>query len=253
MKEALLVACLVITTASAAQPAVAAEITVLASPNMRPLLSDIAPEFERASGHKLTVTYDAAGAVKSRVAAGEETDVILTLKPLLDELAAGTKARDIGTIGRSFIAVVVPTGAPKPDIASVEALKRALLAAKSIVYSDPAKGGLSGIFTAQMIERLGIADQVKPKTRLVPPGGVALVEVIVKKEADLGIDQLTVVDGNPGVEVVGILSKEFGVDIVMGTGVAAGAKQPEAAATLVKFLTSPAAAPMIKKRGMEPG
>ena len=253
MKITMIAVCLVFTAASAAQTAVSAEIAVLASPNMRPLLTDIAPEFERASGHKLTVTYDAAGAVKSRVAAGETTDVILTLRPLLDELAAEAKAKDVGTVGRSFIAVVVPTGAPKPDISSVEAFKRALLAAKSIVYSDPAKGGLSGIFTARMIERLGIADQIKPKTKLVPPGGVALVEAIAKKEADFGIDQLTVVDGNPGVEVVGILSKEFGVDIVMGTGVAAGAKQPEAAATLVKFLTSPAAAPMINKRGMEPG
>jgi molybdate transport system substrate-binding protein len=249
----ILTACLVFTAATAALPAGAAEIAVLASPNMRPLLTDIAPDFERARGHKITVTYDAAGAVQSRVAAGEQTDVILTLRPLLDELAAQAKAKDVGTVGRSFIAVVVPAGAPKPDISSVEAFKRALLAAKSIVYSDPAKGGLSGIFTARMIERLGIADQVKPKTKLVPPGGEALVEVIAKKEADFGIDQLTVVDGKPGVEVVGLLSKEFGVDIVMGTGIAAGAKQPEAAATLVKFLTSPAAAPMIKKRGMEPG
>jgi molybdate transport system substrate-binding protein len=237
----------------AAGPAVAAEINVLATPNLRPLFGDVQPEFERISGNTLKITYDSAGAVKNRVAGGEQIDVILTLRPLIDELSAQGKAKGPVTVGRSFIAVVVPTGAPKPDISSVDAFKRALVSAKSVVYSDPSKGGLSGIFTARMIERLGIAGEMQAKTKLVPPGGVALVEAIDKKEAELGIDQLTVVSGKAGVEVVGVLSPEFGVDIVMGAAASANAKEPDAAAALVKYLASPEAAPMIKKRGMEPG
>lgn len=176
----------------AAIPVHAAEVKILASPNMRPLLTDMTPEIEK-SGHTLTVTYDSAGAVKTRAAAGEDTDVVMTLRPLLDELAGQGKAKNVVTVGRSFIAVVVPSGKPKPDISSPAAFKRSLQSAKSIVYSDPSKGGLSGVFTARMIEKMGIADEMKAKTKLVPPGGVALVDEIGKKEVDFGIDQLTVV------------------------------------------------------------
>lgn len=173
----------------------AADIKVLASPNMRPLLTDIAADFERSTGHKLLVTYDSAAAVTSQVAAGEATDVVITLRSLLDALAAQGKAKDVATIGRSFVAVVVRTGAPKPDMSSLDSFKQALLAAPSVVYSDPAKGGLSGIFAAGLIDRMGIADQIKPKLKLVQPGGADLVEAIAKGEAELGIDQLTVVRG----------------------------------------------------------
>lgn len=234
-------------------PGSATEIKVLASRTMQPLLADIAPDFERSSGHTLSATYDSVFGVKNRIAAGEEADVVLTLRPALEALASQGKVKNISTVGRSFIAVVVPSGASKPDISSPDAFKRALLAAKTVVYSDPAKGGRSSALMVQLVERLGIADQMKPKTMLEPPGGPALVEAIASKKADLGIDQLTVVDGKAGFEVVGALPKEFGGDIVMAIGIAVSAKQPDAAATLVKFLTSPTAAPMIKKRGMQPG
>lgn len=111
----------------------AADIKVLASPNMWPLLTDIAADFERSTGHKLLVTYDSAATVTSRVAAGEATDVVITLRSLLDALAAQGKAKDIATIGRSFVAVVVRTGAPKPDMSSLDSFKQALLAAPSVV------------------------------------------------------------------------------------------------------------------------
>ena len=231
----------------------AAEVKVLAAPNMRPILGDLAPEFERTTGNKLVISYAAPSLVNSRIEAGEATDVVVTLRGMLDDLSKQGKTKDVITVGRSFIAVVVPAGKPKPDISSLAAFKQTLLAAKSIVHSDPTKGGLSGIFTARLITAMGIDDQIKPKLKLVPPGGEALVAAVASGEAELGIDRLTVVDHKPGVDVVGLLSAEFGVDIVMGAGLAAGANEPAAAADLVKFLSSPTAAPVIKARGMEPG
>jgi molybdate transport system substrate-binding protein len=187
-----------------------------------------------------------------RAEAGEPTDVVMTLRGMLDDLSKQDKAEDVVTVGRSFIAVVVPTGKPKPEIASVAAFKQTLLAAKSIVHSDPTKGGLSGVFAARLIKSMAIDDQIRPKLKLVPPGGKALVAAIASGEAELGIDQLTVVEHKPGVDVVGVLSEKFGVDIVMGAAVSTSAREPAAAAKFVKFLSSPTAAPTIKAHGMQP-
>jgi molybdate transport system substrate-binding protein len=177
------------------------------------------------------------------------------LKPLAQELAQQGRivAGSVADVGRSFIAVAVRTGAPKPDISSIAAFKRSLLAARSIAYSDPPKGGISGVYFAALLDRLGLADEMRPKTKLVPPGGVALVAALQNGEADIGIDQLSSFVGKPGLDVVGILPSEFGVDIVMSAGVIAGAKQAEAAAAFVKFLSTPSAAATIKAHGMQPG
>lgn len=231
----------------------AADIHLLTPPNMKAILTDIAPEFERTSGHKLMIAYAPAPAVKDKVAAGETVDVAITLRPLMDELRKQGKLTSVDNVGRSFIAVAVRAGAPKPDIGSLDAFKRTLIAAQSITYSDPPKGGISGVYTAKLMERLGLTDQLKGKTKLVPPGGGPLVELVASGGAEIGIDQLSSLVNKPGIDVVGTLPKEADVDIVMAVGVTGASAQPEAAAALVKFLASPAAAAVIKAQGMEPG
>ncbi len=215
---------------------------------------DIAPQFQQATGHTLTVSYAPADAVKKKILAGDAADVAITLKPLAGELAKDGKI--VGgavDIGRSFIAVAVRKGAPKPDISSIEAFKRSLLTAHSITYSDPPKGGISGVYFSRLIERIGLADAMRSKTKLVPPGGGPLVAAVSSGEAEIGIDQLSSLVGKPGLDVVGVLPSEFGVDIVMSAGLVADAKQADAAAAFVKFLSSPTAAPVIKAHGMQPG
>jgi molybdate transport system substrate-binding protein len=240
---------------SAALPlsAQAADIQVLTPPNMKAILTDLTPEFERTSGHKMIINYAPVPEVNTKIAAGDSTDVAIALRPQMDELRQQGKLKSVDNVGRSFIGVAVRAGAPKPDISSLDAFKRTLLAAKSIAYSDPTKGGIAGVYTAGLIQRLGLTEQLKSKTRLVAPGGGPLVEAVVSGEADIAIDQLVSIVNKPGIDVVGTLPKEANVDIVMAAGIASSSTQPEAAAALVKFLTSPAAAPMIKARGMEPG
>jgi molybdate transport system substrate-binding protein len=165
------------------------------------------------------------------------------------KIAAGSAV----TVARSLVAVAVRRGAPKPDISSPEALKRALLAATSIVYPDPARGGATGIHAARVIERLGIAEEMKPKTTLTPAGEYA--GVLARGDAELAIVQPIVVLGVPGVEIVGPLPDELQnkTDFVFMAGVGANAKNTEAAHTFIKHLLAPESARVIKTKGMEPG
>jgi len=231
----------------------AADIHVLVPPNMQGILTRLAPEFERASGHRLVIAYAPAPAVKDKVSAGSDADVAITLRPLMDDLNKSGKLKGIADVGRSFIAVAVRAGATKPDISTLDAFKRTLLAAKSITYSDPPKGGISGVYTARLIERLGLAADLKAKTKLVPPGDGSLVEAVTTGEAQIGIDQLSSLINKPGIDVVGNLPKEADVDIVMAAGVTSASTQPDAAQSLVQFLISPAGAAVVKDNGMQPG
>src|SRR5205823_1156966 len=146
----------------------AAEITLLSAAVMKPALAELAGEFERASGHKLVVRLESAGAVRNRIQAGETADVAIIQRPVVAALVQQGRIRagSVLILARSGIAVAVPKGAPKPDIGSVEALKRSLLAAKSISYPDPAVGHASGIQFRAVLERLGIAEQINAKARL---------------------------------------------------------------------------------------
>ena len=139
---------------------------------MRGALQELAPAFEAASGHKLKIEYATAGAVEQKVAADDEIDVAILTKPRLDKLVG--EAKIVGgtatTLARAPIGLAVKKGAAKPDISSVEAVKKALLNAKSVAYADPASGATSGVYLAQAFEKLGIAAELKPKLRLVPAG-----------------------------------------------------------------------------------
>jgi len=154
-------------------------------------------------------------------------------------------------IARSGIAVAVRKGAPKPDISSPEALKRTLLAAKSIKYSDPAAGGASGNHFTKVIERLGIANEMRPKTILAKPGDDTGV-LVANGQAELGVHQFQVLVSVAGIEIVGPLPGDLQDTIIFAAAIMRGAKSPEASKALVDFLRTPESAAAIKAKGMEP-
>jgi molybdate transport system substrate-binding protein len=231
----------------------AAEIKLFTSVALSAALNELAPAFEKASGEKLTVVYGLAAEMKKRVLDGETADVILITRPMMDELqsknklAAGSLRNVVGTP----VAVAARAGAPKPDIATADALKRTLLAAKSISYSDPAKGGVSGVYFAGVLDRLGIAEQIKAKTILVP--GAQAPELVAKGEAELGVAQGSEIVPVAGVQLVGPLPGELASTTVFAAGVGAESKSAGAAKALIDFLTGTQAAPTFKAKGFQPG
>jgi molybdate transport system substrate-binding protein len=233
----------------------AAEIKVLCAVAMKPAIDDLAREFERSTGHTVTVAYATAGIVRDRIRDGEAADVAILPRSAFDPLVASGKIAP-GTatvVARSLVAVAVPAGAPRPDISTVDAFKRALLAARSVVYPDPAKGGATGIHAARVIERLGITAEMKSKTMLVP--GSEYAEILAKREAELAIVQPMVVLGVPGIDLVGPLPAELQntTDFVFWAGVGTSAREAQTAAAFIKYLLAPDAVRAIKAKGMEPG
>jgi molybdate transport system substrate-binding protein len=233
----------------------AAEIKVLSAVAMKAALDDLAREFERRTGHTVNMAYATAGIVRDRIRDREAVDVAILPRSAFDPLVKlGKIAPGTATVvARSLVAIAVPAGASKPDISTVDALRRSLLAAKSVVYPDPTKGGATGIHAARVIEQLGISAEMKPKTTLVP--GAEFAEVLARREAELGIVQPMVVLGVPGVELAGPLPAELQntTDFVFWAGVVASAKEPVTASAFIKSLLAPEAARAIKAKGMEPG
>jgi molybdate transport system substrate-binding protein len=225
------------------------ELKIIAAPNMRPILPDLAAAYQRSNGPKLSIVYVSPPQINSQVEAGASVDVVISLKGMVDALGKEGKLTDGTVIARSPLGVAVRTGQPKPDISSAAAFKAALLNAKSIVHSD---GGPSGVITARLIKSMGIEEQIKSKLKLVPPGGQALPAAIASGEADLGIDQLTVLENKPGIEIVGTLPKELAADILMSAGIAKSAPDAAAASEFIKFLKSSDAAVSLKAHGMLP-
>ena len=239
-------------TAFGAGAATAAELKILSSGNMRPVFDRLTTEFERTSGHKLAITYDAAGPVKNRVAAGEGADVVITQRSFMDELVKEGKLApgSIKDVVRSSVVIFVRAGAPKPDIGSVDSLKRSLATARSVAYSDPSKGGAAGVYFAGLIERLGLAEQMKSKAKLVNAGAAG--ETVAKGEAELGVDQHSVAGAVKGIDIVGALPRELRAEIAFGAAIPKTAKEAAAANSLITFLTSSAAAPAIKAALLDP-
>ena len=229
----------------------AAEIKVLCSNGLREVLAELRPEFEKASGHKLVVTYGLAAAFKQQIDAGEPFDVVVLTPGLLDDVIKQGKVLgdSRAIIARAGIGLAIRAGAPRPDIASADAFKQTLLGAKSIAY---AKAGQSGVYFAGLLARLGIADEMTAKSRLEATG-VQVGEAVAKGEAELGV--LPISESLPvkGVELLGPFPADTQSYVVMTAGVSAAAADRKAASDLVKFLQAPAHAPMIKAKGMEPG
>jgi molybdate transport system substrate-binding protein len=232
----------------------AVEIHVMNSGGFSAAYKALAPEFESATHNTLVTAWGPSmgatpEAIPNRLARGEPADVVIMVADALDTLMSQGKvvAGSRVDLADSKIGMVVRAGAPKPDVSSVEAFKRTLIDAKSIVYSDSA----SGVYLSTVLfRRLGIADQIAGKARMIPAEPVAAV--VARGEAELGFQQISELLPVPGVELVGPLPPEIQKVTVFSAGIATGAREPVAGAQLIKFLSSPAAAPAIVKTGLEP-
>ena len=232
-----------------------AEIKLLSTTAMKTTLDWLSSQFERASGRKLVASYAPSTQIAKRVAEGEAADVVIVTGPGIDELikqgriVAGSRV----DIARSPIGVAVRAGARQPDISSVENFKRALLAAKSIAMSNPMGGGASGIHLWSVFEKLGLAPALKAKTRFGPGGPAGLIGLyLLRGEAEIGLQQMPELMAVPGIDIVGPVPGELQSISVFAAGIPTNAKIAEAGKALVKFLTTPAAAAVIKAKGMEP-
>ena len=234
----------------------AAEIKVLSANVFTGVLDGLFGEFERQSGHKVSFIYGTAGAIKTRVQAGEFEDVTILPRPMLDELLAQGRIAPGGIVdlARSTVGVAVRTGALKPDISTVDAFKRSLSAAKSITYPDPAGGGATGVLVARIFERLGLTADMEPKTKFPPPGQFG-AEVVARGDAELAISQPMEVLTQPGTELAGLLPAELQdpPNFTFSISVMSVAKERQAGQALIQFLSGPAAASVLKTKGMEPG
>ena len=219
---------------------------------MKPILNELGDVFERATGHTLTIKYDAAGAVRRRIETGEVTDALILQKPVVEIFAKeGRLAGDtIVSVARSGIAMAVRKGAPKPDIGSVEAFRRALLAAKSIAYFDPAMGHAGGIHFRGVLDRLGVAQAINAKAKLLKTAA----DFEVEREAEIAIAQPTDILATHDYELAGWLPEELQDRdrFTWAMAVTMQAKDQKAARALLDFLSSPTAASVIKRSGMEP-
>jgi len=233
----------------------AADIRVFSGGNMFPILNELRGTFEKSSGHNLTIEYMGAGQLQNRIQNGEAADAIVVIETFSEPLAKAGKIEPATRVANSSIGVVVKAGAPKPDVSNGEALKRTLLAAKSVAYID---GGPVGIFFAGLIERLGIAREMKAKAKLQtgspPMGGASVAEAVVKGEAELGVGQVSELMTVPGVAFVTPIATELQqFKSEVSAAVVKGSREPQAAAAFIRFLISPEAARVIRAKGMQPG
>jgi molybdate transport system substrate-binding protein len=231
----------------------AAELKLLTAGAFKSTVVALLPDYEKASGNKVTVENDTVGGLMKRIQAGESFDVVVMTPDSVDKLvgegkiASGSRTN----LARVGVGVMVKEGAGKPDISTVEAFKKALLDAKSISFIDPASGGSSGIYVEKLLERLGIADQVKPKEKLKQGGYVA--DYVESGQAEIGIHQISEILPHAGVTLVGPLPKEIQNYTVYAAGIGAATKDAAAAKALISSLVGPSAQVLFKSKGMEPG
>lgn len=215
---------------------------------MRPLMVEAVPLFERTSGTKVEIEFRLTSVLQKEIEAGAAFDVALLPRPEIDALIRSGKiaASTTADITRSSVGLCVQAGEPKPDICTVEAFKRTLLAAQSIAYSD----GPSGDYIAALLARLGIAEEMRPKTKLTS-GPVA--ELVARGEAEIGMQQIVAILPVKGAELVGPLPSELQNVIVYAAGIAAAAQNRSAAQNFIAFLRGSALHRLIRAKGLEPG
>ena len=228
----------------------AAELKVLSTQATEDTYRELVPQFEKATGHKVATIFTGTLDAQKRLAAGENYDMIIMAAPAIDaQIKAGKVVSGSRVdLAKSGVGLAVPKGAPKPDISTTEALKKTLLAAKSIGYST----GPSGVYMISLFEKLGLMDQVKPKLKQTPTG-VFVGTIIANREVEVGFQQVSEVGNFPGVDYIGPLPADVQQMTVFSSGIVVDAKEAEPARALVKFLTTPEAGAAFRKRGMEPG
>jgi molybdate transport system substrate-binding protein len=226
----------------------AAEVKVLASGAVKEAALELFPQFEKVSGNKVAVTWAGTVDIKKKIAAGEIFDLVIVASPELDafikdgKFVAGSKV----DLVKSSVGVAVKAGAPKPELKSGDDLKAALLSAKSVGYST----GPSGVYIQTLAAKMGIADQVKAKAKVTPPG-VPVASLLRSGEADIGFQQVSELIHEAGIDFIGPIPADVQNITVFSSGVPMTAKAQIEARALQKFLTAPAATPIIKKHGLE--
>jgi len=246
-------ACVLIAGLAIPSNAFGSEIKVLCTQALTAAMAKLGPQFEHETGNKLVIIYGGTGGLVNRVKSGEASDVVIVTTSALDSMVKMGKIVDQSrtAIAQTGVGIAIRRGSPRPDISSAGALKQTLLAAKSIAYSNPADGGTSGIVFAQVVEKLGIAEQLKPKTTLVPGGGSSGA-LAASGEAEIAVQMISELMPVSGVEVVGPLPPGLQTLTVFSAGVSASAATPVAAKQLILFLSSPAAAPALRDAGLDP-
>jgi molybdate transport system substrate-binding protein len=235
----------------------AAEIRILSSGSLKAALSQLLPDFQKSSGDTATIEYGPAGAIAGRIQKGDAADVVILSRSQLQKLESNGKVVQGSLVNIAGIALglAVRKGAPKPDISNVEAFKRTLLSARSIGYRDPTTGSTSGIYTASLLERLGIAQDLRPKLNLDRSEGDVPENVflgVAKGEIEMQIGQITEIVISPGVDLAGPLPGEIQDTTLMAAGIITTSKAPDAAKALVSFISSASAAAVLKASGFQP-
>jgi molybdate transport system substrate-binding protein len=231
-----------------------AELTIYSTIGVRSAAEGLFSHFEKTSGHALAVTWGTAPMLVKRIEGGERPDVVILSRAGIDALGKQGKivpGSDVA-LASSGVGIAVKSGAPKPDISTPEALKQTLLAAKSIAYSEPSAGGASGVYFAQLIERLGIAEAMKPKTKYPPPGGFS-ANLLISGEAELAVQQKPELMHVAGAEIVGLLPGDLNVVTEFAAAIAPGSENVEAAEALIKMLQSTEAIAVFRAKGLDAG
>jgi molybdate transport system substrate-binding protein len=229
-----------------------ADLVVFSTIGVRSAAEQLFAQFDKASGHKLAVTWGTAPMLVKRIEDGDTADVVVLSRAGIDALQKLGKlaAGSVVTLASSGVGIAVKAGAPKPDISTPDALKKTLLDAKSIAYSEPSAGGASGVYFAKLLERMGIAEQMKPKTKYPPPGGFS-ANLLMTGEAELAVQQKPELLHVAGVEVIGLLPGDLNVVTEFAAAIMTGSKNADAAKSLIKMLQSPEAAAIFRSKGLD--
>ena len=233
------------------------EVRVLSAVGMRQVMLDLGPKFERATGHRLKVSFDSGGVILKRLERGEPADVVIINRSGIERLTGAGRLMhsSVTDLATSVVGIAVRKGAPKPDISTPEAFKRAMLQATAIACPDPALGGSSGVHIAKVFERLGIADAVKAKLVYVStpeqdqtmPG-----HVVAEGKAEIALHQIQELMAVPGIEIVGPLPGDLQETFVFSVAIMTDANDVKAAKAFIEFLRTSEARAVIRTKGMEP-
>jgi molybdate transport system substrate-binding protein len=234
-------------------PAAAAEIMLVSPGAVSSSLKELVPQFEKSSGHKVTVVYSPALALADKIKNGERADVAILGEPAADELqklgrlVEGSKVM----VARVGVGVFVRRGDPKPAIDTVDAFTRSVKSAKAISYSDPALGGTAANYVGKLMASLDADGSIKAKTKLTPPSK-PLYDFVVGGGADFGLTQITEIFADPRLEFVGPLPDAIQYYTRYAASLMAGSDNQGAGKALIAFLSSPAAAGIMRSKGFEP-
>jgi molybdate transport system substrate-binding protein len=232
--------------------ALASDLRVLSGSGVQPVMNEIIPQFERTSGHRVSIVYGTVGEMAGRVQNGEVADMVIASEPQIESLeklgkvVAGTRT----DLAKTGVGLFVRKGAPKPDIGSVEAFKRTMLASKSIGWNDPAAGAPVSIYMLRAFERMGIANEMKVKTTAFRQRSERF-EAVARGDVEIGFNQISEIVAASGIDLLGPLPAAIQHYTVFTAGIVASGANQEAAKALLAFVASPAAKAIMHTRGFE--